>query len=169
MAQVSMGYYVTGTYQDAQRDKTHRKIQLDVASMDDALTAAPIVLGYLTACTDAVLIGYKIAQEFENDTVSLATAGDVSQGAEILMTLSGRPAKSASFNVPAPKAAIFGAVGTANANVVLDPALSAPVLNLVGMFDDSAGECFISDGEHVATPGFIRGYRTPRKGGYRIA
>jgi len=169
MAQVLQGYFLNTVWQDGQRDKTHRRIMLDVADMDAAEIAAPLVVGYIAACTDAICISYTISMVYENDDVTLAAGADVSQGAEIVMALADRPMKSASFNIPAPKAAIFGAAGTANANVVLTPSVSAAVKAVQDMFDDTPGSCFISDGEHIAEDGFVRGYRTPRKGGYRLA
>jgi len=166
MAFGSQGFFVTITVQDRQADKTHRRIQLDCDNMTDALSQALTVVGYLDAVTAGCIIKYTVSQDFEEDAATLPENTDISQGANIVMRIDGRPSKSASFNVPAPDPGIF--VGTSGENANTVDSGDAAVIALVGMFDASGGEAFISDGEHVATGGFIGGYRTPRLGGRKL-
>jgi len=167
MAFQSQGFFVTFTIQDAQGDKTHRRLELDAATMTDALAYALVAKGYLDAVTAGCIVKYTVSQDFEEDAATLPANTDISQGANIVMRIDGRPSKSASWNIPAPDPTIF--VGTSGENANTVDGTDAAVIAFVGMFDADGGECFISDGEHIdAVNPFIGGYRTPRLGSRKL-
>jgi hypothetical protein len=166
MAWVDKGFKLVVTFQDAQADQTTRTLDLVADNYADAAAAALVCIGYLEAVTAADIVKYEVKQKWNADDASTPANTDVSQGALITMAIDGKPGKSASWVIPAPANAIFTTASGPGNNAVNGS--NAAVIALVGMFDASGGECFISEGEHTATGGFLVGHRVPKKGARRF-
>lgn len=150
-------FFMSCSFIDAGNNTTRTRLQLDVATMADALTAAAAVAPDLAACSKAYMVGYTVEREFLNGDVR-TPAGEVEEKALITLALSGVGSRKAAYTIPAPVDTLFaGAAGTDAYNVI-DPG-DATLTAFTDHFN-TGNELFISDGEH--TTEVIKGKRIHR-------
>lgn len=145
MAFVSGGFWSSVSLADNGGNVTVKTYELDAADAAEAATNHAAVLTALGNVTDARVIGHFWYEKMVQDTPTLPGAGvQIEDQALLTFEIAGNPLKSATHTIPAPKIGIFNAVSGSGANVV--DLANAAVIAYRSLFQ-SAGECFISDGE----------------------
>jgi len=162
MALTSLGFLATVTLIDNQSDKSTLRYVFgsNVATFADATTAMTTLLTALGAVTKAGIVGYNLAEVFED---SAATgAGELSDIAVVSARIAGTPVKWGTLKIPAPEEGIFvEASGPMNKQV--DPS-DADLVTYLSQFEASA-PFTTSDGERLmdmGTPANLKGWRITR-------
>lgn len=152
MAIVSAGWELTVDFADNGGKPFGTRVY-DLVQTDGTLVPAVVtsMLTKIQNATDASIAGYRIAEKFINDALTLPGAG-VQNENQLLWTapIVGRPDKSAVLSIPAAKIALFTNTSGKGANIanIANAALAA----YVGMFDPTVGdEAYISDGEQIVS------------------
>jgi hypothetical protein len=146
MAFVGARFFMVVTFIDSGNNTSHMRIQLDVADMAAALTAAAADIGSIAAVTKSFITRYTIERQFDNDG-SRTPAGEVEEKALLTMLLAGAGNRLASVHIPAPVDTIFvGAAGTRKYN---DLDTSDGTLLAFADHYNTGDDFFLSDGEHA--------------------
>ncbi len=151
MAFLASNFGATFSFMDGGGNVVTRDYEMDpdVATFEDANTAATGILADIVAMTDAALPRYRVYQN--NDEGSLvipATTVQVENQASLTVLLTAAGNKKANLNMPAPKASIFvNPVNGPQNNIVNMSA--TPVVNFLANFE-VAGSFTVSDGEEIA-------------------
>jgi len=164
MAFIDKGWFLTMTFVDAGGNTTTRRV--DLTATDDAgdLTAViadvqTVVAAYVAA-TDAVLTKQTVSKDSVEDSVTLPTTSvNVEENLQVSAKIFGNPNKSAVFEIPAPKIAMFQATSGPGRNQALFS--NTLLANIVNLYIDD-GELFISDGESITAQN-IKGKRVHHK------
>ena len=147
MAFVNGGFWSSVTLADNGGNQTVKTYELDVADMTEAATAHAAILAALGNVTDARILSHFFYERLVQDTPTLPGSGvHIEDLALLNFEIAGNPMKTATHTIPAPKPGIFISVIGSGANTV-DVGNSA-VIAYRSLFQ-SAGGCFISDGEKV--------------------
>lgn len=127
-----------------------RRYNLVAADAAEAETAATSIRTKLLAISAGVLVSYKIEHVFVEDAYVRGTDSDAEGGEQAIVSgkIDDSPLESWSLNIPFPKIGIFLATVGKNRNVV--DIGDADLLAFVNDFG-SAGNAYLSDGEHVGT------------------
>lgn len=145
MAFISGGFWSSIAMADNGGNVTTKTYELDAADSAEAATNHAAVLAALTNVTDARIISHYWYEKLVQDTPTLPGAGvQIEDMALLTFEIAGNPLKSATHTIPAPKIGIFSAASGSGANVV--DLANVAVVAYRSLFQ-SAGECFISDGE----------------------
>lgn len=137
----------------------------DLAALSTAWTAGDIttIATDLAAVTDALLAGYNVGVQFEEDTAEVGASGsEVENVALISAKLTGFVNKRVSLRIPAPVVGIFEDTQGEGKNIVdtSDAALQAYLAHM-----EASGVIEVSDGESIkdsATAGTFKGKRIHR-------
>jgi hypothetical protein len=149
MALVSGGISMSVTLIDTGGNTAVKNYALTSADMTEALTDAAVVLNRLAGVSDAVVKGYRLCLEYYEDALVFPAAAQIENRASIVAAIADNPMKSATLEIPAPKAAIFVAATGPQSNVV--NTAHADVAAYVGMFATGM-QATVSDGEVIDTP-----------------
>jgi len=151
MAMVGQQFGMTVSFVDSGGNQVTREFMMktEVATYDDAATAAAAMLPIVNALTGATLPQYRVFQVFtDNAFVLPGDAGvQVENQASLTLLLAGSGAKKGNLNIPAPVAGIF--VGSSGPNLNVVDLADAAVVAFVNQFLGAAN-FRISDGEAVA-------------------
>lgn len=149
MALVQGGISMSVTLIDTGGNTAVKNYALTSADMTEALTDAAVVLNRLGAVSDAVVKGYRLCLEYYEDALAFPAAAQVENRASIVANIANNPLKTATLEIPAPKAAIFVAASGPQSNVV--NTAHADVAAYVNMFGVGM-QVTASDGEELDTP-----------------
>ena len=156
MALVSNGFWLDIELTDYGGNATSKRYKMTAADYDTAMTDVAAVAPALINMTDAVITSYSVQQRFVQDALSLPSViNPVSVKAMMTTYIADMGDKKASFDVPAPKIAIFQAAIGNGADIV--DTTNATVLAYHDLFEPG-GQLYISDGEEAG--GLIGGIRT---------
>jgi len=164
MAFIDKGWFLTLTFVDAGGNTTTRRLDLTVNDTAGDLTAViadvqTVVSAYI-ASTDAVLVKQTLSKDSVEDSVILPTTSvNVEENLQVAAKIFGNPQKSAVFEIPAPKIAMFQATSGPGRNQALFS--NTLLANLVNLYLDDA-KLFISDGESITNQN-IKGKRVHHK------
>jgi transcription elongation factor Elf1 len=161
MAFPSNGFAASITFLDAGNKRS--VIQVGVAGADIAAAEAIVAanINDYVNVTDAYVESYAVREVFLNDAAR-TPAGEVEMKASITVNLT-TPGKRGLISIPAPKATLFGAIGTENYDIV--DSADALVIALIGDFE--SGGFSLSDGENVpAANAFVKGRRVHRSSSF---
>ena len=151
MAFLASNFGVTISFMDGGGNVVTRDYEMDpdVATFDDANTAAVALLADVVAMTDAALPRYRVYQNNDEGALVIpATTVQVENQASMTVLLTAAGNKKGNLNMPAPKAAIFvNPVNGPQNNIVNMSA--TPVTNFLANFE-VAGDFTVSDGEEIA-------------------
>lgn len=133
----------------------------DAGDITDINTAVATIVAAFIAASDSVVKSTSIILKKVENALTLPASAEVENNAQINAKISGKPNKSAVFEIPAPKATLFQQTTGPGYNQV-DFADTA-VANYVNLFKvDPTGVAYISDGESI-TAQDIRGKRVHHK------
>jgi len=164
MAFIDKGWHLSLTFVDAGANVTTRRIELVTNDTAGDLTAViadvqTIVAAYVAA-TDAVLVKQTLGKDSVEDSVTLPTTSvNVEENLQVSAKIFGTPNKSAVFEIPAPKIAMFAATSGPGRNQALFS--NTLLANVVNLYKDGE-QAFISDGESITDQG-IKGKRVHHK------
>lgn len=151
MALASTGYFATVTCVDSGGNKSTLTYRLSAATIADALTDAATIITRLNAVTDAVILSYRVGEQFEEDSAYYAAAGvQIEDRASLSCVIDAGELKYATLLIPSPTIGIFVASTGPNSNVV-DPADTDLVTYLTTFA--TGGIATLSDGETLLSPG----------------
>lgn len=159
MAFAPTGFYLTMTFRDSGGDITNKTVEINAATMADALADAAAAVALWNAVTDASIDAYSVSQKFTEGAPTVFADATVRNSVQALVSVSlaADVNKKATISIPAPNIGIFSGVTGENSDIVdgADPALVA----LIEAYQ-LGGLMFLSDGEVVhATSPNIRGVR----------
>ena len=164
MAFVATGFRVTYTIIDKGSNITKKTLELRGADHDEAVTNAAAYRVALQNTMASVVLGYDVAQVFEEDTVVLPTGDTAINSMQAIMSglIDGEPLKKATWTIPGPLPLVFVST-TAGANYdIVNPANSF-VAALTNQYK-ATGSVFISDGEDLdANPDVVGVRRTVKR------
>lgn len=164
MAFIDKGWHLDLTLEDAGANITTRRFELvatDTAGdLTDVIADVQTIVAAWVAASDAVLIKQTLAKDSVEDSVTLPTTSvNVEENLQVSAKIFGTPNKSAVFEIPAPKIAMFVATSGPGRNQAL---FSNTLLsNVVNLFKNGA-QALISDGEAITDQG-IKGKRVHHK------
>lgn len=158
MALVSEGFFMEVLFEDNGGNVTRRTYDLVAADSAGAASAATAILAAIANVSDALVKGYRLGQKFGQDSGSFPAAGVQIENLALLITQLETFDKTATYTIPAPKAAIFTATSGAAANIVNTS--NAAVAAYHALFQAS-GVATLSDGEVAG--GLQKGKRVHRK------
>lgn len=164
MAFIDKGWHLDCTFIDAGANVTTRRFELvatdDAGDLTDVIADVQTVVAAYVAATDSVLTKQTLAKDSVEDSVTLPTTSvNVEENLQVSAKIFGTPNKSAVFEIPAPKIAMFVATSGPGRNQALfSNGLLGAVVNL---YKDGA-QLKISDGESITDQG-IRGKRIHHK------
>lgn len=152
MAIVSVGWQLIVDFAD-NGGKPYGTREYDLVQTDGELVPA-VVTSMLTKignATDASISGYRVAEKFIQDALTLPAAGVQNENQLYFSApIVGRPDKSANLSIPAAKIGLFTNTSGKGANIA--DMGDAALLAYVGMFDPTVGdEAYISDGEQIVS------------------
>lgn len=157
MALVASGFFAVYELMDNGGDVMRKRVQLQAATMADAITAEGVFRPLLMLTTDMALKGYVIEQAFSEDALAFPAVGVQKEDQLLLdIQIAGKPNKTATFAIPGPKSTMFQATSGKSANIANMSA--AALINLVNATQDGQ-QIYISDGENgqlVGTTGHRR-------------
>ena len=157
------GYRLSVEIIDTGGNTTNRTFDLvatDTAGDASAVIAdVATIIAALIAATDGVIKSYFWAKKFVESALTLPSAAEVENNAQISAKIDGHPNKSAVIEIPAPKATLFQQSTGPGYNLV-DFADTA-VANYVNLFK-STGVAKVSDGEFIVAQD-IKGKRVHHK------
>jgi hypothetical protein len=164
MAFIDKGWHLDLTFEDAGANVTTRRFELvatdDAGDLTDVIAAVQVIVAAWVAASDAVLIKQTLGKDSVEDSVVLPTTSvNVEENLQVSAKIFGTPNKSAVFEIPAPKIAMFVATSGPGRNQALFS--NALLANVVNIYDDT-GEAYISDGEQITAQG-IKGKRVHHK------
>lgn len=146
---------------DSAGDSTKRTYRLTAATMAAAITDSATIMTALNAVTDGVIKSYRIGDLYAESALSLPLAGvQIENEALLTVGIVGKPTKSATLSIPAPKGSVFTTLQGPGSNLVntADPDVAA----YMALFA-TAGQATLSDGE-VADPLYgFKGVRRHKK------
>lgn len=163
MAKVYSQWNVTISFIDQgqqQISKTYQVRADNAALIADVETTVSNLVSDLEAVTTAEVTGFTISKVFVEDSITVPTAAQNENTAQITVDIDGNPLKKALITIPAPAPAIFVAATGPNNNIV--DATNTDVSNLVDNFR-AGGTVFISDGEDANV--IVGGVRVHRRSG----
>jgi hypothetical protein len=136
-----------GGIDDSTQTRRYNLVAADAAAAE---TAADSIRAKLLAISAGVLVSYKIEHVYVNDAYVRGTDTDGEGGEQAVVSgkIDDQPLESWSLNIPFPKIGIFLATVGKNRNVV--DIGDTDLLAFVNAFG-SAGDAYLSDGEHVGT------------------
>ena len=155
MALAKVGYRANIKMVDAAGNVGYFRPDVQGATHATALTNTQSIVTALDALTDALIIGYDVAEVWAEDTAQYGTAGsEVENRAEIVSPLE-TAGKYSTFTIPAPVDALF--VGTTGPDRNKVNTAYAALLTFLNHFTDETGYgtpgpdaiALISDGEKV--------------------
>lgn len=163
MALVSQGWLATITLIDSGANTSTLSYELTSADYTEATTDVGVILTALNTITDAVIKGYKVAERFVENALSLPAAGvHVENRASVVCQIAGDPTKTVTVFIPAPVIGIFQSASGSSSNVIdVD---DTDLRSYIAIWHSTA-EATISDGESVALSpngGILRGVRQHR-------
>ena len=164
MAFIDKGWHLSLTFLDAGGNPTTRRIELvsndDAGDLTQVIADTQTIVAAYVAATDAVLVKQTLGKDSVEDSVTLPTTSvNVEENLQVSAKIFGTPNKSAVFEIPAPKIAMFVATSGPGRNQALfSNTLLANVVNLY--LDD--GVAYISDGESITNQN-IKGRRVHHK------
>jgi hypothetical protein len=164
MAFIDKGWHLSLTFVDAGANVTTRRIELvatdDAGDLTDVIADVQTIVAAYIAASDAVLVKQTLGKDSVEDSVTLPTTSvNVEENLQVSAKIFGTPNKSAVFEIPAPKIAMFAATSGPGRNQALfSNGLLGAVVNL---YKDDA-QAFISDGESITDQG-IKGKRVHHK------
>lgn len=115
------------------------------AAYADADAAATVLLGYLAAVTDSLIVRAALAQIKVEDS---ATFGSGENENVALVIAQINPTKTTNLQIPCPKAGLFKGISGDNWNT-LDTS-DTDLQNYLSCFDSSTDIAYTSDGEQLA-------------------
>jgi hypothetical protein len=140
------------TLADHGDNRSTLRYQMDPANTADftaALANAGALITDLDALTDAVIVGYKVEEEYYNDAIALPAGGVENEDkASVTFSIDGTN-KKGNFKIPAPintVGVVF--VGTSGASANQVATTSTQIQNYADNFR-TAGGFLISDGEKL--------------------
>lgn len=164
MAFIDKGWHLDCTFVDAGANVTTRRFELvatdDAGDLTDVIADVQTVVAAYIAASDAVLIKQTVAKDSIEDSVVLPTTNvNVEENLQVSAKIYGTPNKSAVFEIPAPKIAMFVATSGPGRNQALFS--NTLLANVVNLYKNGA-QLKISDGE-VITDQAIKGKRVHHK------
>lgn len=147
MAFTADGFALSVTLLDTAGKSFVMDFKLRAADHATAVTDTATVIAALAGVTDLEIGAYAIRTLYVEDTPVLPTAVTGWDKASITVDLA-TPNKKANLTIPGPDVGIFTASSGAGYNIV--DASDAALGSYIDLFK-AAGECYISDGEDVAT------------------
>jgi len=150
MAFSASNFGVTVSYMDGGANVVTREYIMDddIATYEDAETAATEIVTDLTAATDAAIPEYRVFQiKREGSLVIPAATVQVENCASMTLLLSTPGNKKANLNIPAPKIGLFVGTTGPQSNIV-----NMGVALVTDVTDNflPAGKFTISDGETIS-------------------
>lgn len=158
MALVSEGWFLEVEFEDNGANITRRTYDLVAEDETEASAAVVTVLAAVAGVSDALVKGYRVGEKFGQDSGSFPASGVQIENLALLVTQLETFDKSATYSIPAPKAAIFTASSGAAANIVNIG--NAAVIAYHALFG-SGGVATLSDGEEAGA--LQKGRRVHRK------
>jgi len=118
----------------------------------DAQTAAEALIPLALALTDDALASYRVSSVYAETSLDLPDSTGVQNQNQAIITtpILGDPLKSATFTIPAAKAALF--VGTEGKSANIVNTTNAALLAFLALFT-TPGNFTVSDGEKITTTG----------------
>jgi hypothetical protein len=145
MAVVSAGRFATIHLKDQGGNGTTRTFELVAVTDTQAQIDVASILIKLLAVTNAKLDTYSISEKFVENAFTLPTGAEVENQLQITVPIAGKPNKSGTISIPAPKDGVFVAASGEGYNQpdFTDSALIA----YVDIFTATGNQSKISDGE----------------------
>lgn len=162
MAIVATKFEMSVSIVDNGGNPTSTTLELRGADYAAAAANAGAIITALTAVTDGVIVGYRLAEVYEETgTVTLPAVGvNSAESASITVGVAGAGLKKANIRIPIPKQAVFVGTSGADTNIVN---LSATIVNNYVDLFRSGGHAYVSDGETAgASLAGVRVTRTKR-------
>lgn len=171
MAQVSQGFFMTVTLGDVGRQSFTRSYELrsTVADFTAALVAATNILTDLAAVTECSVIGYVVAEKYQDGAAGFPTnpVAERQNNALVDVAIEAAPLKTATLSIPGPIDAMFNAAPGFKGYDDVDGA-NGLLIAFMDNFKEAGGEFSISDGEQIADTGSFKAgsrvHRASRKG-----
>lgn len=155
------GYWLTVTLRDGQNDVSVLEYELTASTMVDATTSANTIITALLGVSLSDVVKYSISYRLMNDAPAFDALADNSVRARVVGQILGQ-ADKCTFEIPAPKPAVFvGTVGD-NANIVN---LTGTEVVAYANIWDTGGQALISDGEQMDY--MLKGRRVTRAKRFR--
>lgn len=139
------GWFLTVSLTDTQSDVSVKEYELRAVDLAGAQASVANILGALANVTDSVVSATSLSFRQYEDAFSYPVGADNSTKARISYRIDGSN-ENETFNIPAPKNALFVAPSGPSNNVV--NVSNADLLVYSGLFLNG-GDCFISDGESL--------------------
>ena len=164
MAFIDKGWHLDCTFIDAGANVTTRRFELtatdDEGDLTDVIADVQTVVAAYVAASDCVLAKQTLAKDSVEDSLVLPTTSvNVEENLQVSAKIFGSPNKSAVFEIPGPKIAMFVATSGPGRNQALFS--NTLLANVVNLYKDDA-QLYISDGESITDQG-IKGKRVHHK------
>ncbi len=160
MALVVAGFYVNYQFVDNSGKSTHRRFQLAATDIAGATTAEGTLRPLVLALTDAKLKSYQLGVVYSEDALTLPAMSVQNENVgHLVMPIYAKPRKSATWDIPAVKDALFSNTTGPDADKI--DMTNTDLLNFIAAIGNG-GQAKISDGEVVTAVG-ARGERAHRK------
>ena len=151
MSLAHVKYRLSVTLVDAGGNKATPTFDLTAETMATALTDSADIVAALDGLTDAAVVGYNVADVYEDSAVQFAAAGvQIENVAIITARIDDPKEKYATIRIPAPVAGLFQATTGKKSNVVLTTYTN--LLTFLALCSGATPKFTVSDGEKLLDP-----------------